>query len=223
MSTVWLPGSEAIVADTLGEMFREQGIESVRDEEDLLFPAHEGLRANGAALRRHSRSLQLDVRLGIEPDRTLVESVSGIGTEDEPAIRDGLNSFRRATFPVLLAAFFGKANLAVRQRWQVGEQKRIVFVGEITSRFGFPKDADGKADIRFFDHFKANLLAQPLPPGVHWIRLYQARMDGKALANEVLLDNKEWPEMQDTMAAFDWPPSDDKTYDVRVFLVMRDG
>ena len=36
--------------------------------------------------------------------------------------------------------------------------------------------------------------------------------------NEILLDNHPWPEMQDAMAAFDWPVSE-KRYDVRQFLV----
>jgi hypothetical protein len=219
----WLPGSATTVADALATMFAEHGIESVRDGERLRFPAHDGLWANGAAVREYPRALQIDVRLGIEPDRTLIESVAGIGTEDEPSIRDGLAAFHRGTIAVLLAAFFGKPDLVVRQRWTVGERKRLVFIGQVTTRFGMPKDTNGKADIRFFDHFKANLLAQPLPLGVHWIRHHQMRMDGKVMSNEVLLDNNLWPEMQDMMAAFDWPPSEDKTYDARVFLVMRDG
>jgi hypothetical protein len=222
MNVGWVLGSADVVRDALAELFRTRGVESVRDGEVLRFPARRPLWANGAAYRGYERTLQIDVRLGLGDGRTLIESVAGFGTEDGPAITDGLKSFERATLPVLLAAFFDQPHVAIRERWEVGGRKRVVAVGEVTTRFGFPLDAEGEPDIRFFDHFKRHVEQQPVPPGTHWVRLYQMQHDGKSMCNEVLLDNDVWPEMQTVMESFDWPVSE-KTYDVRVFLVMRDA
>jgi len=222
MNVGWVPGSADLVCDALGEMLRRHGVESVRDGDKLRFPAHAALWANGAAYRECERTLQIDIRLGIEPNRVLVESVAGFGTEDGPAITDGIASLERATLLVLLAAFFGRPQVAQRHRWEIGGQKRLVALGPVTTRFGLPRDAEGKPDLRFFDHFKARLQAQSLPPGTHWVRLYQMQHGGKITCNEVLLDNDPWPEMQTAVAEFDWPTSENP-YDVRVFLVIRDA
>lgn len=223
MTTGWVPGSAAIIADALAAMFGEHGVESVRDGDDLVFPTHNGMRINGEAYRQYPAALQLDMRLTLGDGRLLCESVGGIHTDDTAAIHDGLPAFQRATLPVLLEAFFDRPRLVDRLRWTIGGTKRIVFVGQITTRFGFPRTAEDKPDIGFFFHFKKLLEAWPLPAGTHWIRVYHARMKEKVLSNEVLLDNDVWPEMQDAMAAFDWPPTGNKTYDVRVFVVIRDG
>ena len=217
-----IAGSAALVCDGLAELFAGHGVEAFREGDELRFPAHPALRADGEAFRRFEQSAQIDVRLVIGPGRTIVESVAGIGTEDDAAIEDGLYSFGRGTLPVLIAAFFGQERIVVRQRWPIGGHKRIVSVGEVSSRFGFPPGPEGKPDLGFFGHFQDRLATQHLPTGTHWVRLYQARQAGKPLANEVLFDNRPWPEMQAAMAGFDWPVRGD-AYDVRVFLVIRDA
>lgn len=223
MAVERIPGSMDGVNDVLVQLFSGHGVEAARHGDGVVFPAHPGLWANGEAFRMYERIAQLDVRLGVEPGRMLVESVSGIGMTDGEQILNGLEAFTSTTFHVLLTAFFGlpECHGTERLEWEIGGRKRVVFLGVVGTRFGFPPGPDGQPDLRFYHHFERHLKAQPLPPGTHWVRLYQMRFRGEATANEVLLDNDPWPEMQEAMAAFEWPATE-KHYDVRLFLVIMD-
>jgi hypothetical protein len=223
MATVPVPGSTERINQVLEALYRAHGVESVRQGAVVLFPAQPGLWANGEAFDHGSLAGQVDVRLGIDPERTLCESFAGIGDDLDQRTDDGLVAFTRCSFHVLLSAFFGSPpnDHAEREEWMIGGTPRDVFLGNVTSRFGLPPGADGGPDLRFFGHFRQQLNAQPLPPGTHWVRLYQMRFREESMCNEVLLDNGAWPAMQEAMAAFDWPLSD-KPYDVRLFLVIRD-
>ncbi len=224
MAVIRVPGSTARINTVLAQLFQAHGVEAVHDGSVLRFPAHPGLWMNGEAFNPLERAGQLDFRLGIEPNRLLCESVAGMGRTPDTQIDDGLAAFASHSFHVLLCAFFGVPpdHGICREEWDIDERKRVVFIGTIGSRFGFPLDGSGKPEIRFFVEFTRRLKVQPMPSGTHWVRLYQMRRGGRVLANEVLLDNQPWAELQDAMAAFDWPLCDN-TYDVRVFLVIRDS
>jgi hypothetical protein len=224
MAVVRVPGSIERINAVLEQLFGAHGIEAVSEENTLRFPAFPGFWMNAEAFNPLERAGQVDFRLGIAPDRMLCESVAGLGTTPEKQIEDGLRAFASNSFHVLLSAFFGvprREGGIDREEWEIGGAKRVVFLGTIGSRFGFPPGADGKPDVRFFPVFKQHIQAQPLPPGTHWVRLYQMRFRGACTANEVLLDNHPWPELQNAMAAYDWPVNE-KYYDVRLFLVIRD-
>jgi hypothetical protein len=97
-----------------------------------------------------------------------------------------------------------------------------VYAGLLTSVFGYPPPKpDGTPNFGFYPAFIKRLERYPLPQGTHWMRIYQMRHDGAVLSNEVLLDNAPWEEMQEFMAEQPWP-IDEKSYDVRVFLVVKD-
>jgi hypothetical protein len=223
MAVIRVPGSTARINAVLAQLFQAHGVEAVHDENVLRFPAHPGRWMNGEAFNPLERAGQLDFRLEIEPGRLLVESVAGLGRTADEQIDDGLAAFASNSFHVLLSAFFDipPDHGIVREEWEIGGRKRVVFVGTIGSRFACPTDAAGDPDIRFFDEFTRLLKAQSLPSGTHWLRLYQMRHAGSVKANEVLLDNQPWAELQDGMAAFDWPVQENY-YDVRVFLVILD-
>jgi hypothetical protein len=224
MAVVRVPGSIERINAVLEQLFRAHGIEAVSEGNTLRFPAFPGYWMTGEAFNPLERAGQVDFRLGIAPDRMICESVAGPGTTPEKQIEDGLRAFASNSFHVLLCAFFGAPtdHGIERAEWVIGGAKRVVILGTIGTRFGFPLGTDGEPDIRFFPAFKQHIQAQPLPLGTHWVRLYQMRYQGACNANEVLLDNRQWPELQTALATFDWPGSE-KPYDVRVFLVIRDS
>jgi hypothetical protein len=206
----------------LEHLFREHGIEAVRRGSAVWFPAYPGRWMYGDAAESFP-CWRLDFALGVEPDRILVETVSAIGRDPIERLEDGFAAFVEGSFHVLLSAFFGAPldEHVDREDWDIAGQRRAVFIGGIFTRQGPPRTADGEPDLRFFAEFERLLKAQPLPPGTHWMRLYHSRFRGEEMGSEVLLDNKEWDEMQQGMSAFDWPVSD-TPYDVKMFFVIRD-
>jgi hypothetical protein len=97
-----------------------------------------------------------------------------------------------------------------------------VYPGPVTSVFGWPPPKpDGTPDLDFYPAFVKRLETYPLPQGTHWVRVYQMRRNGAVIANEVLLDNVSWEEMQVFMGELAWPVAE-KPYDVRTFLVIKD-
>lgn len=225
-----VPGSEETINRFLDEMFRAHGVATVPVEGGIRFPDFPGRWANGEAFAVTENAWQLDFRFGLGDGRMLCESVTGIGPPDA-RVADGMNAFAGASFHVILSALFARplCHSTEREEWVVGGVPRVVFLGTLQSRFGFPLTVEGNPDIRFFRYFAERLCELPLPPGDHWVRLYQMRAGERSVSNEVLLDNHAWPEMQDAMAAFEWPTrkndSDDRSefYDVRLFLVIRDA
>ncbi len=224
MAVVRVPGSTDRINGVLAKLFQAHGIETVREDDRLRFPAFPDYWMNGEAFNPMEYAGQLDFRLGIGRYRMIGESVAGLGKSAEKQIEDGLAAFASNSFHVLLCAFFGVPldHGIDREEWVLGGLKRDVFLGTIGTRFGYPLGDDGKPDIRFFQAFKQLLLTQPLPPGTHWVRLYHMHRGGRTTANEVLLDNHPWSELQHGMAAFRWPASE-KMYDVRQFIVIRDA
>jgi hypothetical protein len=223
MAVTPVPGSIERINQVLEGLYRAHGVEAVRQGDVVRFPAHPDLWTNGEAFDHGTRAGQVDVRLGVDSERALCESFAGLGDDLDQRTNDGLLAFTRCSFHVLLSAFFGSPSNdhAGREEWVIGGAARAVFLGNVTSRFGLPPGAESAPDLRFFDHFQCRLNAQPLPPGTHWVRLYQMRFRGESMCNEVLLDNAMWPAMQEAMTAFDWPVSE-QYYDVRLFMVIRD-
>jgi hypothetical protein len=225
-----VPGSAETINRFLDEMFRAHGVATVAVNGGIRFPDFPGRWANGEAFAVTENAWQLDFRFGLENDRLLCESVTGIGAPDK-RVPDGMQAFAGASFHVILSALFDRplCHSTEREEWVVGGSPRVVFLGTLQSRFGFPLTDDGNPDIRFFRYFADRLCERPLPPGDHWVRLYQMRAGARGVSNEVLLDNEAWPGMQDAMAAFDWPTakndpaSRSEYYDVRLFLVVRDA
>lgn len=219
-----VPGSTDRINQVLAALFRAHQVETVRENDIIRFPTYPKLWADGKAFATSERTTQLDVRLGIEDGRVLIESFAGFGGNATERIDNALVAFSQASFHVLLSAFFGAPpdDHVGREEWLIGSHSRTVCLGNITTRFGLPASADQKADIGFFGEFERVIRAQAsLSPGTHWIRLYHCEHQRECLANEVLLDNEPWVEVGNAMAAFPWPKRDG-TYDVRLFLVIRD-
>jgi hypothetical protein len=217
-------GSTDYVNEVLRQLFQGHGVQAVVQSGHVTFPAHPGMWANGELFRFSEGIAQLDVRLrGFDGDRTLIESIAGFGPDLNAQANFAVQRFANASFHVLLPAFFGRSPChgTECEVWTIGGP-RTVYAGLITTIFGYPPpQADGTPNLGFFSAFIKRLEPYPLPPGTHWVRVYQMRHNGVALSNEVLLDNRPWEEMQGFMAEQPWPVTE-KPYDVRVFLVVKD-
>lgn len=61
--------------------------------------------------------------------------------------------------------------------------------------------------------------ALPLEAEDHWLSFYGANLKGD-LTIDARLDNQTWPELNEQLAALDWPPTDG-FYSTRNFILLR--
>jgi hypothetical protein len=172
--------------------------------------------------------LQLDVRVHLLDGRTLGESFVGIGETVCLAMGDGFDQFSRASFHVLLQAFFALPDDLISpvapdedcaEVWQLPSGRFRVWIGDATFRGEAP--VAGEELVRWFEPFAEGICQAPMRHDqAHWVRLYYAQHNGKMMKCEVLFDNKPWYEMQRKMAASSWPQGE-KFYSARLFLVLQ--
>jgi len=74
----------------------------------------------------------------------------------------------------------------------------------------------------WFDTFKRRVVDEPLPSGLHWVRIFYGQHAAGSGTTEVMLDNKPWETMQAVMAALPWPAKDGY-YSTRLFLIIEDA
>ncbi len=220
-----IEGSTDYVNGVLRQLFQGHGVESDLQSRRVTFPAHPGLWVDGVLFRYDERAVQLDFQLGgFDGDRVLVESIAGFGEDVSTQASFAVQAFANASFHVLLPAFFSRPPYhgTERQTWTIGGALRSVYPGLITTVVGYPPPKpDGAPNLSFYPAFIKRLEQYALPRGTHWVRIYQMRHNGAVLANEVLLDNNPWLEMQDFFAEHSWDVAE-TPYDVRIFLVVKD-
>jgi hypothetical protein len=218
-------GSSAQVNEFLRQLFDAHGVQAVLHSGIVRFPSHRNLAVSGEIFKGTKDTVQLDVRLvGFDRDRQLVESTVGLGKELNAQALFALKSFANSSFHVWLTAFFDRpeSHGTKREEWMVGGRTRPVYPGLITTVLGFPpQGVDGLPDMGFYPAFVKRLETTRVPAGIHWIRVYQMRHRDEMLANEVLLDNEPWEEVEEFFRQQSWPAVD-KPYDVRMFLVVSE-
>lgn len=211
------------VISALLELFRAHSINAVLQEEWIIFPNH-NIRANAEIVRELKQeniiTVQLDVRVEISSWQTIMESFAGFAETREQAVTDALNNFTSSMLHVLLAAFFLPPDDQVaEEQWHIGDRDYRVIIGNAVCRGKLP--VQGQQPVDWFDIFEQKIKQQKLGPGTHWVRLYYAQMQGKAISCEVILDNEIREKLQTQMAAIDWP-SGEEFYSTRIFLIIQD-
>lgn len=213
--------------NVLQQLFRAHGVESSVQDDWLVF-VEQGYRANAQIVQEidnpRALILQLDVRLQLGNEVTLIEAVAGWGADVNAAAKHALDQFVSGSFHVLLTAFFGRAvkDQAEMEEIVIGSQRRRITSGNVTTWGRIPEASAGQPEMGWFREFRKRLEGKPLPPGTHWVRLYYCQSQGQSLACEVLLDNQPWLDFQAEMAAYPWPVSREY-YSVRWFLVIQDA
>jgi Family of unknown function (DUF6348) len=205
--------------DWLSRIMEAHGVRSELHDESVVFPDH-GKRGY-ARLFPRERTYQLDVGIEIFPGWTVLESFAGFGTDTDTdtALKDAFHAFARGTLHVILVAFFDHPSeeQVTCEEWDIAGAPRRMTLGNVVFRGATPVDSIG-----WFPQFEAVLKSSALPNGTHWVRLYYAQIDNKAISCEALLDNEPWPELQEAMAHFAWPAATE-FYSARLFLTIQGG
>lgn len=160
---------------------------------------------------------QLDVRVHLRDGRTLVESFAGVGDDERSCLAFAFDAFTRASFHVLLAAFFGYSGDLSVENWRLPGARFRAIIGSATFLGQFP--SEGEELVAWFEPFAAHIQRTQLSQQAHWFRLLYAHHKNQTLVLEALLDNEAWPEAQNEMARYLWPQSEE-FYSARVFLVL---
>ncbi len=205
----------------LKELFEAHGIIAKSQGNWLAFN-EAGVKVNGEIFERpvqkHGLTIQLDIRVQIG-DRTLIESFAGVGKEKEEAVQDALQNFITNSLHVITAAFFDPHDKQVtRETWIISGQERTVIIGDVGTRGKVPSEKS--LHTAWFKHLEKLIKNANLSEDIHWIRMYYAQMKNQQLACEVRLDNMTWEQIQEEMAAYDWPKSQD-FFSLRLFMIIQ--
>ena len=212
-----------LISEFLQKLFQQHGVDAVVEDDWIVFPQY-GRRANGDFCNLRDgqiKSVQLDVRVEAMCGRLLIESCAGLGASPDEAKRDALAAFTRNAFHVILAAFFRpheEDDQVERETWIIGGKSRNITLGSCITHGKPPKPYPQE----WLPYLQRKLVEQPLADGTHWLRIYYAQSDDKTMACEALLDNEEWLPVQQAMASFDWPKSEN-FYSLRLFLAIQGG
>lgn len=220
-------GAAEMISETLTVLFLMHGIEVEKSGPLLRVPSHPDMTIRGEAhwpVGPHV--VRLDVLLTLPDGRELCESCAGMHRETPQALlSDALATFSENALSVLVASFFHQPppSDVSQEIWTIRGQARDVYLGSMTSRFGAPGGESGGYEFsqRFFNWIEDWLSRSSLPPGDHWVRVYQSRQRGEIWGTEVVLDNHPWPKAEAELAGIEWPAEPDPS-DARVFLVIRD-
>ena len=183
------------------------------------------VRMNGGVLPeeggepKESVILQVDYRVRLPDGRVVVQQVVGWGKGRDEALASSQASFLLGTFHAWLGAFVdpGEEHVESENR-TIGGRERIVTYGDaLTKTLG---DSGPPKDAKWREQLLAELEKTSLPPGLHWVDVYNGFLDEKQEL-EIQLDNERWTAMEQKMRGADWPKAGQLT-SVRQFLVFQD-
>lgn len=225
MSYTTVPEVRPALLDLLSKVFAGHGIDTVVEQNAVRFPAYPDRWLDGTLFLLegfHPHIGQLDIRLALDRETVVCESVTAMGETAEAKAMDGLRVVAGSSLHVLMSAFFGAEPCHGTDvyRHTISGSERVVHLGPVQSRLGLPKTPDDQPDLSFFPEFERHLSAYPLPGGSHWVRVYLSRGTNLTPFTEVLIDNAPCDELQQAMATVYSPPPCERM-DVRVFLVIQ--
>ncbi|MFX1255325.1 MAG: DUF6348 family protein [Promethearchaeota archaeon] len=207
----------------LKKIFEEHGIQTQIQDDWLIFQ-NKQIKINGEIVSetkyKNFFSVQLDVRLQLDTNTTIIESFGGIGQDKDEAILSAQENFAVNSFHVFLAAFFDPNDDQVtKEIWSIGGKKKQVIIGNMGIRGQIP--TENNVHVSWFEKFEKKIKAENLEQEINWIRLYFAQMNNEQMECEVLLDNEPWEKMQREMAVIEWPKSKN-FFSVRIFIIIQD-
>ena len=175
--------------------------------------------APGAGGDKDNVILQVDFRTRLPDGRLVAQPVVGWAEDRAKALASAQASFTLGTFHAVLGAFIDPGEEHVQsQRMVIGGRERIVtFGGTVIKSLGEQEPAKPGA---WQEQFMAELATSDLPPGAHWVDVYNGFV-GDHQELEIQLDSRRWPEMEQKLKRADWPRAGQFT-SVRKFLVIQD-
>lgn len=164
-------------------------------------------------------SIQLDLEVKLPSGTSILESCAGLGGSLHSAIGDAIKNLCDGSFHVLFSAFTGQScSHCEIETWEINGRSRRVFIGPMVARM---MPAGELPSTDWFSEMTQDIKKAHPAHGLHWVRLYHAESPNANPTSEVLLDNQEWPELQNRMASYSWPKKN-YFYSVRIFLVITD-
>jgi hypothetical protein len=168
--------------------------------------------------------VQLDITLIFQNER-FVESFVAQATTVEDAIANTFEQFETNVLHALIMAFWeqGKKveNGVGRDVWEINGHRWEVVVSNYGYR-GSEELDDILPDLdMMFDAIKSSIEAYPLTKEVYAVRTVYNNTTNNEPVIEALINNEEFPELQQAIAKLEWKPSDD-FYSIRnLVLLMR--
>ncbi|HEY1189971.1 MAG TPA: DUF6348 family protein [Gemmata sp.] len=207
----------------LQRIFSDHGVRMVEETEWLItsggYPVCRGTvtdpRQSGTGFR-----VRLDVELGLDDQRTLVESFSDFGATAEEAVRNALFNFCQSSLHVMLSAFWNVHDDAqvLREAWTVHNRQWRATIGN------FVRKATNGADVpipgELFATIGAAIRSHAFSQSAHWVRVYFANVTPSDRITEVLWDGEPWEECATAVRQLAWPALD-FFYSCRLFLTLQ--
>lgn len=164
----------------------------------------------------HPNLVQLDMQVLTPDGRTLIESVTGIGSDGHAsAVEAGIVALSESSLHVLLETFWETGCPEVdTETWQTTDGDRRALLGPMNIRG--PLDFDELP--AFIQPVRDALEARASGP-LHWLRIFHCC--GPEPFTEVLFDNEDWPELRAAIDALPWPKTAGYT-SVRFFMTLSD-
>jgi len=211
------------IIDFLKELFETHGVNTRNQGSWLSFPDSD-IKASGEIVREQEIDeiyrVQLDVRVQIDSERTIVESFVGIGENREDAVLNAQKGFFMNSFHVINAAFFDTDDeQADKEIWPIGGEDRLVIIGDLVTKEEY--SAAKQIDTSWLAFFEEKIKEEKLDMRTHWIRLFYARQADGNQSLEILLDNEPWDKMLNKMRKVDWPKSD-RFLSLRIFYIVKE-
>ena len=167
-----------------------------------------------------TKIVQVNFRVLLPDGRMVVQPVVGWGKDEDEAIASSEASFLLGSFHAFLGAFIDPHEQHVEQEQRtIGGRRRVVtYGGVLTKTMG--GETQPVQDRRWHDQLLRELDAAALPPGTHWVDVYNGFVKDRQEL-EIQLDNERWTAMERKMKDAPWPRAGMFT-SVRQFIVIQD-
>ncbi|PIQ26559.1 hypothetical protein COW36_01665 [bacterium (Candidatus Blackallbacteria) CG17_big_fil_post_rev_8_21_14_2_50_48_46] len=165
--------------------------------------------------------LQLNIEISFGLQERIIQNFVGLGTDKESAIDDALNYFKRASLPVLNAAFWPHSvhqDTIKQETWPLAEKNWEVCIGDLSCRvFGEEEDLLPEGILPALKKGIQNL---SLTGQRHWVNLLYTHNQDENIHFEVHLDNQFSPELKNDLGNIEWKKSD-QFYSLKLFLILK--
>ncbi|MEZ0230347.1 MAG: DUF6348 family protein [Planctomycetota bacterium] len=175
------------------------------------------IRARCYEVERHEGAVvaRLDVSVGLDDGRLLVESMGAPGPDADGALGLCMAKFVAGSLHPLLGAFFGHKEHQEIETWSAGGKSVDVYLGPLLVQAGTDKPPTTPAigtTVKELVSARADVAARP-----HWLRFFYARVGQNPPTFEALWDGEPWPELAQAMEKLEWP-KEGEYVSLRMFL-----
>ncbi len=206
----------------LTALLREHDLDAQAQADWLLVAGNlPGLRGTyNIANRDHNMiTTQVDVELRLAADRSIYEHYAGWGDDERQAAGQGLLKFCCGAFHVFLSAYWNhhEPDQVEIESWTINGVTWNAYVSNMINNASTGQTAGTPRS--YLPTVQAEICALPLTVEDHWLSFYGANLKGE-LTMDARLDNEGWPELNQKLAALDWPPAEG-FYSTRNFILLR--